>query len=472
MVKMINEKLEEFKNRVRGKKAAVLGIGISNTPLIKYLAHLGAKITAFDGASREKLTGRLKELEGYDIEYRLGDNYLEGLSGFDIIFKTPSMRPDIPQLIAAGRNGAEITSEMDLFMDLCPARIFGVTGSDGKTTTTTVIYEILKQQGYKCWLGGNIGTPLLDRIEEIGKDDMVVLELSSFQLMTAKHSPDVAVITNISPNHLDIHKSMDEYVDAKKNIFRHQGKNDLLVLNKDNNASRKLADETQSRVLFFSAAEEVGEGTFILENSIAWKDSKGTRKLVDIDKILVPGRHNVENMLAAAAATAMFTDTDTIKTAIENFRGVEHRMESVREINGIRFINDSIATSPTRTIAGLESFNEKVILIAGGKDKKNDYSELGKTIAQKVKCLVLIGETADSIEKAYYNEVKRSGLTQETVVIKCANLEDAVVTAYLHAKSGDVVILSPASTSFDMYANFEEKGRHFKKLVDMLQPDY
>ena len=199
---------------------------------------------------------------------------------------------------------------------------------------------------------------------------------------------------------------------------------------------------------------------------------KGTWKLVDIDKILVPGRHNVENMLAAAAATAMFTDTDTIKTAIENFRGVEHRMESVREINGIRFINDSIATSPTRTIAGLESFNEKVILIAGGKDKKNDYSELGKTIAQKVKCLVLIGETADSIEKAYYNEVKRSGLTQETVVIKCANLEDAVVTAYLHAKSGDVVILSPASTSFDMYANFEEKGRHFKKLVDMLQPDY
>jgi len=464
----LNTELANFKKRIKGKKVAVLGIGISNTPLIEFLSKLGADITAFDRSDPGKLKENIEKLAGLDVKYCLGENYLENLKGFDIIFKTPSVRPDIPELVMERERGAVVTSEMEIFFELCPAEIFAVTGSDGKTTTTTLIYRMLVEEGYKCWLGGNIGTPLLSRIEEIEPDHKVVLELSSFQLQTMERSPSTAVITNVSPNHLDIHKSMEEYTEAKKNIFRYQKGTDRLVINLDNEITAGFASEAKGMVLFFSRKSFPEEGAFLKEGYIVWrKDGKETG-FVKADKILLPGVHNLENFLAATAAVAEHVKPETVRKVAESFKGVEHRIEPVREINGVLFINDSIASSPNRTIAGLNSFNKRVILIAGGKDKNNNYQPLGELMVDKVKCLVLLGQTAPLIEKSLRDAQVKTGRGGDIPVINCSTMEEAVKEAYKRAEKGDVVILSPASTSFDMFKNFEERGRVFKDIVNSL----
>ncbi len=457
--------LTQCKEYIYNKKIAVLGIGVSNTPLIKFLYKMGGEITAFDKAEPEIIKDRMNELKDCDIEYSLGYDYLDRLKGFDLIFKTPVIRPDIQPILEELKRGAVLSSEMELFFELCPAGIYAVTGSDGKTTTSTLMHEMLKQEGFKCWLGGNIGTPLLDMVGEIGEKDKVVLELSSFQLLTMKKSPQTAVITNITPNHLDIHKSMDEYVGAKKNIFKYQTKNNRLILNYDNKITREFAGETTGKEIFFSRREVLARGMYLDGEKMVYSDGKGSTEIMDTGIIILPGKHNIENYLAASAAVMDCVSAESIKKVASSFRGVEHRIEPVAKINEIRFYNDSIATSPNRTIAGLKSFNQKVILIAGGKDKKNNYENLAKAMVGRIKCLVLLGETSVKIEKALKDETYASGKGTDIQVINSESLEDAVNNAYLFAKPGDIIILSPASTSFDMFKDFAERGKKFKEIV-------
>lgn len=461
----MNSKLEQFKKDIRNKKVAVLGIGISNIPLIKYLINLGVDVTAFDKNTHENLKEAYAELNGLPVKYCLGNEYLNGLKGFELIFRTPGMRPDVPELVEALNNGAELTSEMEIFLDLCPAQVFAVTGSDGKTTTTTLIYKILSERGYNCWLGGNIGTPLLSRIDEIKESDKVVLELSSFQLMTIKTSPSVAVITNISPNHLDVHKSFQEYIDAKKHIFMHQKEGDKLILNYDNDITKGFAGEAKGKYEFFSRAANLEKGVLLKNNKIVYKSNDKETEIVDVNDIVIPGVHNIENYMAAAAATIEYVKPETIEKIATTFNGVEHRIELVRELNGVKFYNSSIDSSPSRTIAALSTFKNKVILIAGGKDKGIPYEPIGQIIAEKVKVLLLIGATAPRIEEAYNNYVHQTDIESDTKIIHCSSYEEIVARAYSEAVPGDCVILSPASTSFDMFKNFEQRGNLFKELV-------
>ncbi|MBQ1335216.1 MAG: UDP-N-acetylmuramoyl-L-alanine--D-glutamate ligase [Clostridia bacterium] len=451
---------------LKGKNVAVIGVGISNLPLIYMLLSYGAKVCARDKKSKEALGGTYDELVRRGARVIAGEDYLSGLTE-DIIFKTPGMRYDVKELADARARGAVVTSEMEVFMELCPARVFAVTGSDGKTTTTTLIYEMLKKQGFTCHLGGNIGAPLLPKIAEIKADDMVVLELSSFQLHTMKKSPDAALITNLTPNHLDYHKSMDEYVDAKKNIYLHQSESARLVLNRDNDITNAIYAEMKDKreTLGFSKTPRDEDGAYLDgEDIVMIKGKKRTRVMAKSD-IYLPGMHNVENYLAAIAMVWGYVSPENILYTAQNFRGVAHRIEFVRELHGVRYYNDSIASSPTRTLAGLNSFNQKLIVIAGGYDKKLDYTVMGDTLIEKVKTLVLTGATADKIDAAVRENKNYRG---EPEIIRADGFEQAVLSARDAAHEGDVVILSPASASFDLFKNFEERGNEFKRIVNGL----
>ena len=450
--------LQQFKDYIKQKTVAVLGIGISNLPLISFLAKNGAAVTACDKKSRAGLGEKTAdELERMGVSLCLGEAYLENLSQ-DVIFKTPGMRFDLPPLVAARERGSVVTSEMEVFFALCPAPILAVTGSDGKTTTTTLIYEILKQQGYRCHLGGNIGKPLLCEVDKIRPEDKVVVELSSFQLHTMRQSPHVAVVTNLSPNHLDMHKSMEEYVDAKKNIYRFQNTGDRLVLNADNAITSQMAAEAKTGDVALFSRSPRPDGVCVRGDSI-FRNGEFVLKLSDIK---IPGWHNVENYMAAIAAVGDMASYDAVRSVAKTFGGVAHRIEFVAEKGGVKFYNSSIDSSPNRTKNTLSVFSQKVVLICGGKDKGIPYDEIGPVIAEKVKAMVLIGATADKIESA----AKAAGAKVPTV--RAATYPEAVAAAKAAAKPGDIVVLSPASTSFDMFRNFEERGNLFKELVQKL----
>ena len=457
--------LSEYTDGLRDKRTAVVGIGISNTPLIRLLAEKGCRVTACDRRSREALGGVAEELEALGVGLRLGDGYLDGLDA-DVIFRTPGMRPDLPQIADAVARGAALTSEMEAFFDVCPCEIIAVTGSDGKTTTTTLISELLRAQGYTVHLGGNIGTPLLCRADDMAPDDVAVVELSSFQLMTMKKSPRIAVVTNVAPNHLDIHRDMDEYVDAKRNVFRSQGEDGLVVLNLDNDITRGFAAEANGQVAFFSRRQRVENGVYCEDGAIY--DARGgkAQRVLDVAGIKIPGVHNIENYMAAYAAVRDMVTPETLRRVAGEFGGVEHRIELVRTLRGVRYYNDSIASSPSRTTAGLRSFTQKVILIAGGKDKGVPFDSLGAEIIAHVKKLVLTGLTADKIRAAVEGAPGYSG---EPEIFTVPDFRDAVVRASELAEEGDVVILSPACTSFDRFRNFEERGNYFKEIVNGLE---
>ena len=456
--------LREYLGALQSKKVAVVGIGISNTPLIRRLLQAGIAVTACDQKAREQIGSLAEELEEMGAQLKLGPTYLEDLDQ-DVIFRSPGIRPDIPPFQKARDRGACITSEMEVFFQVCPCPIIAVTGSDGKTTTTSLIAQMLKNAGYTVHLGGNIGKPLLAEVEAMQADDIAVLELSSFQLMTLGQSPKIAVVTNLSPNHLDVHTSMDEYREAKEAIFRYQKAGDVAVFNRDNEETYAMSQKAKGEVILFSRYS-LDYGVFVKDGVIYLSDQKGEHQLFATGEILIPGQHNVENYLAAIAAVHDLVSPQVMEETAKTFPGVEHRIELVRTLNDVRYYNDSIASSPTRTIAGLHSFSQKVILIAGGYDKKIPFEELGEEICRHVKTVVLNGHTAAKIQTAIIAAPSYGEGQPE--IIMAADFQDAVLHAHKRAEPGDEVILSPACASFDQFPNFAERGRAFKQLVNNL----
>ncbi len=453
----------EYLDSLRGKRVAVIGIGVSNTPLIRLLLDAGIDVTARDKSSREKLGPTAGELEKLGAKLRLGENYLDGLTE-EVIFRTPGLRPDVPELERARAGGSIVTSEMEAFFRVCPCMCLGVTGSDGKTTTTTIIAQLLERAGYRVHVGGNIGKPLLAEASEMGEEDVAVLELSSFQLMTMEESPEIAVVTNLAPNHLDVHRSMEEYVDAKRNIFLHQGQGGRVILNADNEITRSFASQAKGKTLFFSRRCEVERGAFLRGDGIWVRGEGGEREVLPLSDILLPGVHNVENYMAAIAAVDGMVPDPVIRDFAKTFGGVEHRIELVRTVDGVRYYNDSIASSPSRTIAGLRSFREKVILIAGGYDKHIPFDVLGPEIIDHVKLLILTGDTAQKLRDAV--EGAPGYQRGEPPIQMEENFTKAVLAARAQAQPGDTILLSPACASFDRFKNFMERGKRFKEIVE------
>ena len=447
--------MREFNN----KKISVIGLGVSNTPLIRWLLDRGAIITARDRKDFDLLPDKVKEFASYGVRFVCGaESYLKDIND-DIIFKSPGIRFDLPELSVAVKNGAELTSEMELFFELCPSKIIGVTGSDGKTTTTTLIYKCLAEEygEDKVFVGGNIGKPLLPELDKMSSDTFAVVELSSFQLHTMKHSPDISVITNISPNHLDYHKGMEEYILAKKNIYLNAKQGSLVVLNGENEITSSLGTDAPSgvSVRFFL------KGTTVIEDGYIKYDGENILKTSDI---LIPGRHNVENYAGVITALHGLVSNETIRKVALSFGGVEHRIELVRQLNGVKYYNSSIDSSPTRTTAALNSFSQKLIVICGGYDKHIPFEPLAKPLCDKAKTVILTGATAKKIKEAL---VSYEGYTDGSPkIIEESEFEKAVIAAKNEAENGDIVILSPACASFDSFPNFEVRGNTFKSIVN------
>lgn len=450
--------LEQYLGSLSDKRVGVIGAGVSNMPLIRMLRAAGIRVTVHDKKDPNALGDGYATLATLGVDFVLGEHYLDALDE-DVIFRTPGVHPRF--LEKARENGSEITSEMELFFMVCPCPIIGITGSDGKTTTTTLVSEILKHAGYTVHLGGNIGTPLLPRVSEMQAEDLAVVELSSFQLMGMRRSPHIAAITNLTPNHLDYHKDFEEYVEAKTSIYAGQKDDDRLVLNLDDEVTRSL--HASGNLFCTSKHQELANGVFLKDDMIYIADKGERRELMPVLDIRIPGAHNVYNMMMAAAIVQGYASDDDIRAVATSFGGVEHRIEFVREKDGVKYYNDSIASSPTRTIAGLESFQQKVILIAGGYDKQIPYDVLAEPICAHVKTLILTGATAPKIRDCV---LAVSG--EHPPIIEVADLETAVREAEAQASEGDIVIMSPASASFDRFKNFMERGKLFKALVEAL----
>ncbi len=463
----VNEKLKVFEKNVKNKKIAIIGLGVSNVLLLDYFHNLGAIVTVFDNREKEKIPKDLMEkINKYEIGYFFGKDNLSNLYGFDYIFRSPSCMPTLPELKKAVSEGAILTTEIEMLLKLAPCKVIGITGTEGKTTTSSIIYSIIKEANINCFLGGNIGNPLFTKINEMRPDDIIVLEMSSFQLIGMEVSPDISIVTNIYPDHLNVHSSFEEYVDSKTNIFTHQNKDGIVILNYDNEITRNFFDKAKGKVIFFSSKEKLKDGYIYdsLDGNIKYSEGGIRRHLINKKDIKLRGVHNYENICAAIAATSSLVDIDIQVEAIKKFVGVEHRLEFVREIDGVKYYNDSIGTSPASTIAGLNAFDENIVLIAGGSDKGLDYEEVGKAIAENVGTLILCGPTSEKIEKATLSALENKKMD----IYHVNNLSEQVKTAKKVAKKGDIVLLSPASASFDAFSSFAERGKKFKEIVNKL----
>ncbi len=446
---MLNN-INSLSELVKGKTVGILGLGVSNLPLAKLLINEDCKLVIRD---KKELSGdALKFTKKNNVKTVIGEEYLDNIDE-DVVFRSPGIMYTSDAIQKAIKSGVLVTSEMEVFFELCPSAIIGITGSDGKTTTTTLISEMLKAEGKKVFIGGNIGEPLLPRLNQMTKDDYAVVELSSFQLMSMTKSPDIAVITNIAPNHLDKHKDMAEYVEAKKNIFTHGCKK--VILNAENDITKSFITENS---VTFSLKNPQKNGAYLKDGDIFYNDEF----VMKASDIILPGIHNVDNYLAAICAVYGLCGFETIKKVAQTFGGVEHRIEFVCEKNGVKYYNDSIASSPTRAIAGLNSFNQKVIMIAGGSDKGIAFDNLAKVITDKVKLLIVMGFTKDKIKNAV---LKVDG---NFPIYTASDLADAVNAAAKNAVSGDIVTLCPACASFDYFKNFADRGNQFKELVKKL----
>lgn len=460
----INKKLNEFNDYIRFRKVAIVGLGVSNLPLMEYLYEKKANVTVFDERDIDSISKDIMDkITTYGFGFHFGEDALKNLKGFNVIFRSPSCLPTRKELVDEANNGAIVTTEVELLMKMCPCKIVGVTGSDGKTTTTSLINAILKKAGYNTFLGGNIGTPLFTKLSDMKPEDILVLELSSFQLMGMEISPDIAVITNITPNHLNIHKDYEEYIEAKKNIFKYQDEKGVLVLNYDNEITRNCEKEANGKVIFFSSKNKLDNGYIVDEDVIKECEDKIRKHILNVEDVILRGNHNYQNIATAIAATSSLVDMDIAVDAIKEFKPVEHRIEFIRELDGVKWYNDSASSSPSRTLSGINAFKEDIILIAGGYDKNLDYTPLAKPIIKKVKSLILIGQTSGKIFDVVKLELEREN--KELDIHMCETLEETVNIAKKVVKPGQVVLFSPASASFDMFKNFADRGNQFKELV-------
>ena len=463
-----NQKLEKFEKKIKNKKIAVIGIGVSNIPLIDYLFEKGAVVTIFDDREEEKISKDIIEkIKKYNFNCFFGKRNLDNLHGFEIIFRSPSCLPTKTELVIEKERGAIVTTEIEQLIKMAPCKVIGITGSDGKTTTTTLTAKILEDAGYNVYLGGNIGIPLFTKLKEIKPEDIIVLELSSFQLMDMEVSPDIAAITNITPNHLNVHKDYQEYIDSKKNIYRHQKSTGVLVLNADNELTNSCQKDANGDVILFSSKQKLDYG-YIVEDGIIKECNDGIRRhLISQDDIKLKGIHNLQNICTALALTKDLVSTDNAIKTIKEFSGVKHRLELVRILNGVEWYNDSASTSPTRGISAINSFNKEIILIAGGADKNLDYTPIGKPIVEKVKSLILIGQTANKIYDAVKKESEKQNKTID--IHMCETFKQSLELAKRIAKPGQIVLFSPASTSFDMFKDMYDRGDKFRKEVNQFE---
>ncbi len=462
-----NEKLEEFKEYIKFRKVAIIGLGVSNLPLLEDLYDKKARVTVFDERNIEKIPKQIMDkITAYGFAFSFGKNCLEKLKGFDMIFRSPSCLPTKPELQQEENRGAIVTTEIEMLMKMCPCKMIGITGSDGKTTTTSLVASILQKAGYRVFLGGNIGIPLFTKLSEMTPEDIVVLELSSFQLMGMEISPDIAVITNITPNHLNIHKDYEEYIEAKKNIFKFQNEDGILILNHDNEITKNCAKEANGKVIFFSRKEKLDNGFMVDGRVIKECEDRIRKHIFNGEDAILRGNHNLENIATAIATTKTLVTLEEAVEAIKEFKPVEHRIELVREMDQVKWYNDSASSSPTRTLSGLNAFDEDIILIAGGYDKNLDYEPLAKPIVEKVKALLLIGQTSGKIFDVVKQELEDQ--KKDLPIYMCESLAQTVTLAKKLAKSGSVVLFSPASASFDMFQDFADRGNQFKKLVKEL----
>ena len=462
--------IQQLQELIQGKKVAFIGAGVSHKRCIEQFVELGAQVTLCDQKkSLDDFGDYADTLRRLKVNLSLGEHYTDGFAGQDIIMRTPGYEYYKPELQAALKAGAMVTSEVELFFEFCPCEIVAVTGSDGKTTTTTLISKMFEAAGRKVFLGGNIGAALLPQLADVTSDAVAVVELSSFQLISMRRSPKVAVVTNVTPNHLDHHKDMQEYIDAKRNILLYQKQPCRAVLGYENEISRSMQSDCKGKQVWFTRLHDTDNGAFLRKEDhmlCMAEDGVVTPFLAQKD-VKLRGLHNIENLLAAAAAVWGEVPVEAIRQVGSTFTGVEHRIEPVRTLDGVLYYNDSIGTSPTRTIAGLRSFDQKVILIAGGYDKHIPYEPLAPEIVAHVKNLVLMGATGPRIEKALRED---PGFNEAALPIQHAdNMQHAVELARAAAKPGDIIILSPASASFDLYPNFEVRGREFKKIVNALK---
>ncbi len=461
----MKENYESFKKELKTKKIAVLGAGVSNIPLLKQLACENCDVTLFDQKEKENINEDIQKLiNEKKLKCFLGQNYLEGLKSFDIIFRSPSLLPSNPYLKEEESRGCYITTEVEEVIKYAPCKVIGITGSKGKTTTTTIVSKILENLGYNVYVGGNIGTPLFTKIEQLKETDIVVLELSSFQLMGMRTSPDIAVITNISPDHLDIHGSYEEYINAKKYIFKNAKKNSILVLNSEDEIVKNFAHEFEGEVRYFGTNSNLD--TYYLKENKIWNKEK---EIIDTTKLILKGEHNYINICAALSAIKDFIkDTSNLEAILKNIPSVPHRLEFVREIDGVKWYNDSASTTPDKCLGGLSAFSEKIVLIAGGSDKNIPYTPLAKPVTEKVSKLILFGQTKNKIYDAVMEEVKRTN-NRSLKIYVLDDLESAISVAKKVAVSGEVVLFSPASASFDMFKNAYQRGDIFKKLVNDIE---
>ncbi len=460
----MNKKLEEFNNELKKSKVAVVGAGVSNMPLLSYLSDLGVDVYLFDKNELDKLSDPVKDcIKKYNINTSLGDNYLERLEGFDIIFRSPSCLPTNPYLVKESERGALVTTEVEQVIRMAPCRSIGITGSKGKTTTTTIINDILVKLGYNTFLGGNIGIPLFTEIKNMSSKDVIVLELSSFQLMNMKVSPDVSVVTNISPDHLDIHGSYEEYIDAKKYIYKNQNKDDYLVLNSDDKVVKNFSKDSKANIKYYGSGRK--SNTFYLDDKYICFDNK---KIIDTDKLILRGKHNFINICAALTGISCLVDMplDKLEDIIKDINSVHHRLEFVREINGIPWYNDSASTTPDKSLAGINAFDNNIVLICGGYDKNIPYDPLVKPILEKVSKLILFGATKDKIYDLVMKEKKK--IDSDLQIYVMDTLDEVIEVAYRVSKKGEVVLFSPASASFDMFKNAYQRGDLFKEKVNKI----
>ncbi|MDI6895198.1 MAG: UDP-N-acetylmuramoyl-L-alanine--D-glutamate ligase [Bacillota bacterium] len=469
---------------LKGKKVAVVGLGVSNLGLVRFLLLQGARVTVLDRKPAEELAGRLEEVRqaqagpggpgarerASPVRAVLGPGYLDALDeGFDVIFLTPGMPKRLPQVEEARRRGAVVSGEIPLFLELCPAPVVGITGSAGKTTTSTLVARMLEASGYQVYLGGNIGLPLIDRVDRIPSDARVVLELSSFQLELTGRSPHVGVLLNLLPDHMDVHSSWDEYVAAKRRVFLFQGPRDCAVLNGEDELVAPLAEEAPGKVLFFGERGPFPQGAWVEGGGAARQvvlrlPGEEARPVCAVGSLRLVGRHNLLNALAAVtAAGLMGAGRAAMAEVLGDFAGVSHRLERVAEVDGVLYVDDSIATTPDRARAALAALPGPLILIAGGYDKKLDFTSFARALPGRVRHLILMGATAPRI-RAAVEQLPGPDLPAP-VLHEVGGMAEAVELARSLARSGDTVLLSPACASFDMFRNYEERGTIFAELV-------